>query len=89
MSGVVGNFEEAIRQTSRVLAVRGQIVPSTLEDVSLHARTTDGREIAGESNITADVGRGTSDARIREVYLEPRTLPRTPKPSALSSTPTS
>ncbi len=79
MSGVVGNFEEAIRQTSRVLAVRGQIVPSTLENVSLHARTTDGREIAGESNITADLGRGTSDARIQEVYLQPDNPPAHPE----------
>src|SRR3989304_4251647 len=39
MSGVVGNFEEAIRQTSRVLAVRGQIVPSTLANVMLCAQT--------------------------------------------------
>src|SRR3970282_2621349 len=37
MSGVVGNFEDAIRQTSRVLAVRGQIIPSPLENVNLHA----------------------------------------------------
>jgi len=29
MTGVVGSFEEAIRQTSRVLAVRGEILPST------------------------------------------------------------
>ena len=38
MSGVVGNFEEAVRQTSRVLAVRGQIMPSTLANVTLCAR---------------------------------------------------
>ena len=79
MSGVVGNFEDAIRQTSRVLAVRGQIIPSTLEDVTLHARTTDDRIIAGESNITHDLGRQTSDARIEEVYLQPRNPPAHPE----------
>ncbi|HEX5142088.1 MAG TPA: gluconeogenesis factor YvcK family protein, partial [Dehalococcoidia bacterium] len=31
MSGITGNFEEAVRETSRVLAVRGLILPSTLQ----------------------------------------------------------
>jgi len=79
MSEITGNFEDAIRQTSRVLAVRGQIIPSTLENVNLHARTTDGRVIVGESNITADLARGNSDARIEEVYLQPRNPPAHPE----------
>ena len=65
MSGVTGNFEEAMRTTSRVLAVRGQILPSTLANVTLYARTEDEETIHGESNITE---RG---AAIREVYLQP------------------
>ena len=65
MSGVVGNFEEAIKQTSRVLAVRGQIIPSTLANVTLNAITEDEETIEGESNITG------SDSRIKEVYLLP------------------
>ncbi|HET9476065.1 MAG TPA: gluconeogenesis factor YvcK family protein, partial [Dehalococcoidia bacterium] len=79
MSGVVGNFEDAIRQTSRVLAVRGQIIPSTLENVNLHARATDGRIIVGESNITHDLSQEASDARIQEVYLHPRNPPAHPE----------
>ena len=79
MSGVVGNFEDAIRQTSRVLAVRGQIIPSTLENVNLHARATDGRIIVGESNITHDLSQEASDARIEEVYLHPRNPPAHPE----------
>ncbi len=65
MTGVVGNFEEAIRQTSRVLAVRGQIVPSTLADVTLQAKTEDEDTIHGESNITHCAG------RIKEVSIHP------------------
>jgi uncharacterized cofD-like protein len=71
MSGVVGNFEEAIKQTSRVLAVRGQIIPSTLANVTLNAITEDEETIEGESNITG------SDSRIKEVYL----LPNNPQAS--------
>jgi uncharacterized cofD-like protein len=69
MSGVTGNMEDAIRQTSRVLAVRGQIIPSTMEDVTLCARTDDARTIRGESSIGPAVNGG--GARIREVYLAP------------------
>src|SRR5215208_5152525 len=41
MSGISGNFEEAIREASRVLAVRGQILPSTLANVTLCAELSD------------------------------------------------
>ncbi len=65
MSGVTGNFEEAIRATSRVLNVRGQILPSTLENVSLAAVTEDGERIHGESRIT-EAGKP-----LRELFIEP------------------
>jgi uncharacterized cofD-like protein len=79
MSGVVGNFEDAIRQTSRVLAVRGQIIPSTLDDDTLFASTSDSRTIQGESNITADIKNNGHNARITEVYLAPHNPPAHPE----------
>ncbi len=51
MAEVTGNFETALRESSRVLAVRGQILPSTLDDVTLHAELSDQSLIAGESNF--------------------------------------
>ena len=78
MSGVTGNMEDAIRQTSRVLAVRGQIIPSTMEDVALCARTSDARTIHGESRIGPAISNGTS-SRIREVYLVPANPPAHPE----------
>jgi uncharacterized cofD-like protein len=77
MSGVVGNFEDAIRQTSRVLAVRGQIIPSTLANVTLCAKTDDDRTIQGESLIGTANGKG--QGRIREVYLLPHNPPAHPE----------
>ncbi|MBI4301876.1 MAG: YvcK family protein [Chloroflexi bacterium] len=65
MSEVTGNFEEAVRESSRVLAVRGQILPSTLANVTLSARVEGEAMIRGESNITS------SGNRIRQIYLEP------------------
>jgi uncharacterized cofD-like protein len=65
MSEVTGNFEAAIHEASRVLNVRGTILPSTLEDVTLSASTYENEVVHGEHNITE---RG---AAIREVYLNP------------------
>jgi len=69
MSGVVGNFEEAIRETSRVLAVRGQILPSTPENVILTAEIDGQETVRGESNIP---GIGLPISR---VSLEPADVP--------------
>ncbi|MFN0096902.1 MAG: uridine diphosphate-N-acetylglucosamine-binding protein YvcK [Dehalococcoidia bacterium] len=65
MSEVTGNFEAAIQETSRVLNVRGTILPSTLEDVTLSAMTHEDELVHGEHNISE---RGAS---IKEVYLNP------------------
>ena len=72
MSAVTGNFEDAVRETSRVLAVRGQILPSTLESVSLSAVTHDNESIHGESQITS---RGS---RIKEVFIHPGNVQANP-----------
>jgi uncharacterized cofD-like protein len=65
MARVTGNFEEALRETSRVLNVRGTILPSTLEDITLSATTHDGVLVRGEHNISMN---GTG---VKELYLEP------------------
>lgn len=46
-----GDMEQAISASSKVLAVRGRVLPATLADVSLWAEMSDGRIIQGESNI--------------------------------------
>src|SRR5437588_570661 len=51
MSGITGNFEHALRETSRVLLVKGTILPSTLQDVEICAQFKDGSEVCGESTI--------------------------------------
>ena len=76
MSEVTGSVETAIEETSRVLAVRGRIVPSTLEDVALVARFPDGREVRGESQIPH------SGVPPLEVRLEPREVEANPLAAA-------
>jgi uncharacterized cofD-like protein len=57
MNEVTGDVEQAIAASSKVLAVRGQVLPSTLSDVRLWAQLSDGRRIEGESKITEAKGR--------------------------------
>ncbi|MCS6884802.1 MAG: YvcK family protein [Acidobacteriota bacterium] len=66
LTGVTGDFLEAIKLSSEVLAVRGRIFPSTMTDVTLHAELTNGQIVHGESNITA------SQVGISKVWLSPK-----------------
>ncbi len=65
MTEVSGNFEGAILEASRVLNVRGAILPSTLENVTLSARTLEDEYVYGEHNITEQGG------AIQELFLNP------------------
>lgn len=51
MTRVTGDFEKAIKETSRVLALRGQVLPSTLSNVVLVAQHKDGSITEGEDKI--------------------------------------
>ncbi|MFH1190583.1 MAG: YvcK family protein [Candidatus Omnitrophota bacterium] len=51
MTRLTGDFEKAIKETSKVLALRGQVIPSTLEDVTLVAHFSDGSTVIGEEQI--------------------------------------
>jgi uncharacterized cofD-like protein len=73
MGEVTGNFERALREASRVLAVRGQVLPSTIEDVTLCAELGDAELVAGESNVSA------SSIPIERVFLEPENPPAFPE----------
>jgi uncharacterized cofD-like protein len=75
MAEITGDFEHAIRESGRVLAVRGQIVPSTLRDVTLMAEMADGQTRVGESSIPHANGEGDGNGAvataIKRVFLEP------------------
>ena len=51
LTDVNGDFEEAVRQSNRVLAVRGSVVPVAGETITLHAELDDGSTLDGESQI--------------------------------------
>jgi uncharacterized cofD-like protein len=66
LTHVTGDFAEAIRVSSKVLAIRGRIFPSTLSNVQLVAKLTSGRIIHGETRISA------SKTPIEKIFLSPR-----------------
>lgn len=77
MNDLAGGFHQAIRGMSKVLAVRGRVLPSTLQNISLGAEYSDGAVIFGESNIPR------YGKRISRVFLEPKEC--LPLPEALEA----
>lgn len=63
LADVTGDFLEAIKVSSEVLAIKGRIFPSTVEDIALVAELEDGRVIRGETNIV------DSRSRIKRLRL--------------------
>ncbi len=51
LSKVTGDFTRAIKESSKVLAIRGCVLPATLQKVKLGVMREDGQETVGESKI--------------------------------------
>ena len=65
MTAVTGDFDEAVRESNRVLAVRGQVLPATSVPLNLTARLKSGRFVSGQ----AAVSRATEP--IERVQIDP------------------
>src|ERR1700739_658473 len=66
LTHVTGDFTEAVRVSSRVLAIRGRIFPSTISNVHLVATLTNGKRVRGETNISR------SQIPIQRIELVPK-----------------
>ena len=73
MTDLLGSFDQAVSASARVLAVAGQVVPSTVELVELVARFPDGHEVRGETALAAD---GAQCERVRLDPPAPAAHPR-------------
>jgi uncharacterized cofD-like protein len=74
LTSITGDFSEAVRLSSEILATRGHIFPATTANIELEAEMQDGTRVRGETKITASKG------RIRELFLvppQPEPLPQT------------
>lgn len=65
MQEITGDFVLAIKELSKVLAVKGEVLPATLQKVVLSAEFEDGTVITGESKIP-NIGK-----KIKRVFIEP------------------
>lgn len=77
LTHVTGDFAEAVRVSSRVLAIRGRIFPSTVFNVTLEAILENGQKVHGETRITA------SRSPIRKLMLAPPNV--RPLPEAIAA----
>lgn len=77
LTHVTGDFTAAVRVSSKVLAIRGRIFPSTVANVTLEAALENGKRVHGETRITA------SKVPIRRLYLNPRRV--RPLPEAVEA----
>ena len=66
LSHITGDFAQAVKVSSEVLAIAGRIYPSTSINVMLEARLQDGTTVLGESRISR------SRSPIRSIALKPR-----------------
>jgi len=65
LCSITGNMVQAVKESSKVLNIRGQVLPASLDNLVLVAQMEDGREIRGESHITA------AESRISRLSCEP------------------
>jgi len=77
LTEITGDFVEAVRLSSEVLASKGHIYPATINDVRLVAEMEDGRVVRGETQITG------AHSKIRSLRLEPEHC--LPLPEALAA----
>lgn len=78
LADITGSFEEAVAESGRVLAVRGRVLPSTLNNVQLVADVVmpyavNEVRVLGESQIPQ------SNGKVRRVWLEPNNPPAFPE----------
>lgn len=77
LKDITGDFVAGVRELSRVLAVRGTVLPASKDNLVLVAEMDDGSIIEGESKI------GNSGGKVRRVFLKPPDV--SPLPEAITA----
>jgi len=67
---VTNDYERTIKEVRRLLKVKHEVLPSTLDKANLYAILENGKIIAGETNI--DIPKHNGGVRIKKVFLKPR-----------------
>jgi uncharacterized cofD-like protein len=70
LSRITGSFEGAIKEASKILSIKGNVVPVSLSKTILFAKLENGKTVRGETNI--DIPRHDGNLTIKKVWLQPR-----------------
>ena len=65
LTEITGSFKDAVKESSKVLAIRGKVLPSSLDNVRLYAEYIDGSIAEGENKIAA------GGKLIKRIYIKP------------------
>ncbi|MGE5487681.1 MAG: gluconeogenesis factor YvcK family protein [bacterium] len=66
LTNITGDFAQAVKLSSEVLAIAGRIYPATAANIVLEAELADGSVVSGETRISR------TKSRIRRISLKPR-----------------
>jgi uncharacterized cofD-like protein len=73
MTDITGDFARAVEQMSRVLNIKGKVLPAANQRITLHAELEDGSIITGESKIPV------YGHKIRRVFISPQEVDPLPE----------
>ena len=76
-SELTGDFNKAVEELNRLLAIRGRVLPVTTETIVLHGETEDGSFVKGELDLSAH------GSRMKRMWLEPSSAK--PLPGVISA----
>ena len=77
MTQITGSFKDAVKESSIVLAIKGRVIPSSLDGIRLKAEYSDGTAQIGEDKIPEE------EKSIRRIDLIPKDA--TPNPEAIEA----
>ncbi len=72
LADIKGGFIEGLDQVSKILKIKGKVIPVTLETTHLCAELENGEVIRGETNI--DIPKHDTSVKIKKVFLEPKSF---------------
>ena len=73
LTEVTGSFKTAVKESSKVLAIRGRVIPASLDQIRLKAEYIDGSVKEGEDKISAE------GKPIKHIYLIPKVARANPE----------
>ncbi|MBU0635978.1 uridine diphosphate-N-acetylglucosamine-binding protein YvcK, partial [Candidatus Micrarchaeota archaeon] len=79
LTATTGSFEKAVQEASRILAIQGKVVPSTLSNTHIGVELENGQVLVGEDTIVARNDTVHKRSPIKKAFLKPASVKATPE----------